>query len=238
MNLLPDIPQKLNLRYVGSKFLLGRVELTLSMNREEDGELKIDADQKLNILWHNIYHTNFTSRVMLDDFKPTKSIYREVKKNKMRFEFFYKGYLWYIRIAQFQGLIDIDPDGKIISPKGLKLEEYDSVRKLHTFTERDTIIFDPSLLIIILSRCTTDMIDYLNTKSLIFISLDKVVTFKLNIVSESKRSRHLRIIYMGAEAKKMKYTLNELVIDKARGVATKLIGHQKIIGKVSMYLAK
>jgi len=222
--------------FSGSKYLVGSIEIEITISKKKGKIYRIKCDEKAYIMGIKVQRTLIDTTVSIDDFKPVKTIYREYRKSKSRFEYYFRDHMRYIRITGFMGNAWISPSGKFILPGDFIPSDHEVKESTHYFKPSGTLIFDPGLLLASLAHYDRNKIKSLKNTELIFTSMERFIPFKVIVVKEDSDKRYIELKYRSKDANKMDLRFDSIVIDKRKKVITKIIGSEKHVGNVSIKL--
>jgi hypothetical protein len=236
--LLSAAPTKQTLFYSGKKLMLGSFDLKITLHRETGNIMTVCSEQDVLVLGNTVLSAKINSKITLKNTRPTWTVHNEVIKKIMRFNYYYPDYYRYIRISDFQEMIEADPEGKIISPQDFKPEEHDIKNNKITLESKNTLIFDPNLILVSLPYMDASLIVELNKMNLIFSTMDHLVPFKLNILKEDEDSRSIEVKYQNKLADEMGFKFDKIIVDKKRKVLKKIAISESHVGSVYIELKK
>jgi ribosomal protein L21 len=237
-DIFKDMPKVQKLVYSGRKFLVGKIVIEIDTTRETKNHLLVRSDENVYLLGVKAHQSIVLSEMFLKDYKPKQTIFREIRKKKMRFNYFHKDYYEYIRITKFDQLIGLDASGKIVSPKGFNPKNHEIKRSKHKYGTKNTLVFDPNLLLLAIPYIDAELMAQVNKMDLIFTTMDHVLPFKLKIVKEENDRRFIEIIYENKFVDKVDILFNKIIVDTKRKILQRVTGREKHVGEIYIELKK
>jgi len=237
-DLLSKLPRKQTIVFSGYKYLVGKLVFSITVTRETRNYMVINNVEEVYIVGIKAHKSRIDTFLTLRGARPAETIYWDLRKKKMRFNFFFDDYYRYVRITNFQSLIQIDNDGKIISPEKFNPRNHDIKKSKHPYGKNDTLIFDPNLILVALPFIDRNIEKKLKKTKLIFTTMDHVVPFKLRITGEDANYRYIEIEYHHKKAKEMQLLFKKIVVDKKKKLLKKVSGSEKRVGSVYVELKK